>query len=66
MKIKIPVNWKKCATCSKWGGSKQPDVFRQYIDYDNAERGKCHGGVFNQSMMLGDASCDKWEQQYKN
>lgn len=66
MNQKLPSNWKICATCSRWGGNRRPaDPFLNYVEFDNSQKGKCYGGVFNLAEMNAMASCSKWEQQYK-
>lgn len=63
---KLPSNWKNCATCVRWGGCRRPaDPFLNYVEFENNQRGKCYGGVFNLAEMSPTASCSKWEQQYK-
>lgn len=62
----LPSNWNICATCARWGGNRRPaDVFCSNVEFDDREKGKCYGGVFNLGEMSATARCDKWEPQYK-
>lgn len=66
MNQQLPSNWKICATCARWGGSRRPaDPFRNYVEFESNQRGMCYGGTFNLSEMSPMTTCPKWEQQYK-
>ena len=61
-----PPDWKRCATCVKWGGSRRPaDYFINRVEYDMNARGKCYGGGWNMHDMSAEQSCNQWEPQYK-
>lgn len=63
----IPTDWKQCVTCARWGGNRHPnDPFCNYVECPSStEKGKCYGGVFNQADMVAQATCEKWEPQYR-
>lgn len=66
MKTTIPSDWKKCATCSRWGGERRSfDPFLVHVEFETTCTGKCYGGGFTQLQMSPMSSCNKWEQQYK-
>ena len=66
MKTTMPSDWKKRATCARWGGERRPfDPFLVHVEYETTCTGKCYGGGFNQLQMPPLAACNKWEQQYK-
>ena len=66
MNQQLPSNWKICATCARWGGSRRPaDPFLNYVEFESNQKGMCYGGTFNRAEMSPMTTCPKWEQQYK-
>lgn len=62
----IPSDWRVCATCARWGGSRQPnDPFQNNIRFARDQMGTCHGGGFNQIQTFPLASCDKWDPLFR-
>lgn len=62
----IPSNWKNCASCARWGGTRRPaDPFQCNVEFDNSQKGKCYGKGYNQVDMQPMASCNSWEPQYR-
>jgi len=64
-KQKIPARWKNCATCTQWCGQKNPDMFCQFVEFDNSEQARCAGGGFNNVRTQGMGTCPKWHGQYE-
>lgn len=64
-KQRIPVDWKNCATCTHWCGEKNPDMFCQYVEFDDSERARCACGGFFNAQVQGMGSCPKWNPQFR-
>lgn len=66
MNSKFPSDYRICATCARWGGSRRPaDPFRYFVEFEPEQRGTCFGGDFNLAQTAPMTTCPKWEQQYK-
>jgi len=56
----LPKSFKVCATCAFWGGTRTAE-FGGYSKFEQNQKGKCQGGVFNNIQMSPMATCNKWE-----
>lgn len=57
-------NFKNCAVCNYWGGSRQVDKFGQRATVDtSSSKGKCllQGGPWNGQDKQASLSCNKWQ-----
>jgi hypothetical protein len=57
---KLNKNMKLCATCARWGGNRKSE-FGGWASFEENQKGKCSGGLFNNAEMYSMASCAKWE-----
>lgn len=65
MSQQYPANWKHCATCSFWTGSRETNVFGEYSKVDSSmAKGKCmcqNSGWKNQEKQAG-FSCQSFQK----
>ncbi len=57
-------NFRNCATCGRWGGSRQTNSLGSSVQTQFNARGLCMGGEFNQQQMPAGQSCQqyvKWQ-----
>lgn len=58
----IGKTWKCCATCSRWGGTRDPGIIIPSITitFDMNQKGRCYGGGYRNLDMNGMAHCGQW------
>lgn len=59
-----PKNFKNCAVCNYWDGSRQVDTFGQRVTVDSSSaKGKCllQGGPWKGQDKQASATCNKWQ-----
>lgn len=64
MVISYPKNFKNCAVCNYWGGSRTVDTFGERVSVESAmAKGKClcQGGPWKGMDKPVDATCPKWQ-----
>lgn len=57
-------NFKNCAVCNYWGGTRQVDSFGQVLTVaSSSAKGKCllQGGPWKGQDKQASASCNKWQ-----
>ena len=62
---RLAKNFKACATCSLWCGSRTPDATRSTVAYPRGEKGECVGGGFNRLQTTALTSCNRYQQWIK-
>jgi len=58
--ITLPKSYKICATCALWGGIRTAEP-GGYTKFEQDQKGKCQGGLYNTIQMPPMATCNKWE-----
>ena len=58
-----PKNFKNCAVCDYWGGSRKVDTFGLHSTVDSpSAKGKCllQGGTWKGQDRQAQGTCNKW------
>lgn len=55
-------NFRVCATCSRWCGSRRPNGTRSCVEYEQNQKGECAGGGFNHLKMAPMSTCNKYQK----
>ncbi len=56
-------NFKNCATCNYWGGTRQVDTFGSRVTVGSSSvKGKCllQGGPWKGQERTASSTCNKW------
>jgi len=61
-KKRLPKNFKVCATCAKWSGSRQVDGTRSLVEFEEHQKGECIKGGFDHGIMHSMNSCSKYQR----
>jgi hypothetical protein len=58
----LPAHWKYCATCAKWGGSRQYDAIPGNVIFESAGRGECNDndGAASRPQRGARDTCPRW------
>ena len=63
MSQQYPHDWKQCATCAYWGGSRTTDAFGQRVYVDSSmAKGKClcRGNGWTNTDRQASAVCNQY------
>lgn len=56
-----PVDLKRCASCERWGGSRQVGTQPETVEIDDERAvGLCQGGPWDGSERRARSACGRW------
>jgi hypothetical protein len=59
----VPVSWKDCVTCERWGGQRKLTAFRDSVEYDPShDEGECLGGGWDRMQIGATQTCNRYER----